>query len=80
MTLKIKTTSRMKPILQNGHNLKNGDDNKNENEQRNYMIYDMIYYIIYDMVYDIQGVSKKCINRILAYFHGFILLLFSLYR
>ena len=49
MTLKIKTTSRMKPILQNGHNLKNGDDNKNENEQRNYMIYDMIYYIIYDI-------------------------------
>ena len=35
MTLKIKTTSRMKPILQNGHNLKNGDDNKNENEQKN---------------------------------------------
>ena len=96
MTLEMKTTSGMKPILQNGHNLKNADDNKNENEKRNYMIYnmiydmindiiyemiyDMIYYIIYDMVYDIQGVSKKCINRILAYFHGFIVLLFRLYR
>ena len=54
MTLKMNTTSRMKPILQNGHNLKNADDNKNENEKRNYMIYNMIYDMINDIIYEIM--------------------------